>query len=111
MTFELLGKIVEENNIPKNVKLMSDSGWECWETKMDGIFYNKEKNTLMFTQEGDKFDGYLEKDGWVCVYGKLKDYKDKNGYAYYECDNTDCISNVDGVCHKFERNNCEYNLR
>ena len=37
MTFELLCKIIEENNIPKNVKLLSDSGWECSATDMERI--------------------------------------------------------------------------
>ena len=29
MTFDILQKIIKENNIPSNVHLTSDSGWEC----------------------------------------------------------------------------------
>lgn len=41
MTFEKLKNLIVENNIPENVHLLSDSGWECSETEMDGIFYNR----------------------------------------------------------------------
>ena len=37
MTMELLTKIVEDNNIPSDVHFMSDSGWECDPTEMDGV--------------------------------------------------------------------------
>lgn len=107
MTFELLTKIIEENNIPKDVKLMSDSGWECNETEMDGIFYNSEENTLIFTQKGDQYDKWYEPEGWKCVYGFLKDFKDENGYDYLECFNESCLSNVDGVCYRKDRDGCE----
>ena len=110
MTYKLLTKIIEENNIPQDFKLMSDSGWECGETEMDGIFYNKEKNVLIFTQEGNKYDGWHLKDGWVCVYGKLKDFKDEHGFDFYECYNDSCISNVDNVCYRKDRrvSTCKY---
>lgn len=107
MTYELLTKIIEENNIPKDVKLMSDSGWECDETEMDGIFYNKEQNILIFTQHGDHYDGWYLKDGWVCIYGKLKDFKDKNGFDFHECYHESCITNVNNVCYRKDINNCE----
>lgn len=54
MTFELLNRIIEENHIPHNVRLTSDSGWECCATEMDGVFYNASENTLVFTQGGQK---------------------------------------------------------
>ena len=53
MTFEKLAEIMERNQIPKDVKLMSDSGWECCETDMDGLYYSKSENVLIFTQHGD----------------------------------------------------------
>ena len=108
MTYELLTKIIEENHIPKDVKLMSDSGWECSETEMDGIFYNKEENTLIFTQKGDKYDGWHLKYGWVCIYGKLKNFRDENGYDYYKCFHEPCESNIDCVCYRKDRTNCPY---
>ena len=114
MTFELLSKIIEKNNIPKDVKLMSDSGCECNETEMNGIFYNKDKNVLIFTQNGDQYDSEFEKDGFVCIHGELKDFRDKHGYDYYECDCVLCCNNLDGVCYrgyltKELKNACQYN--
>lgn len=96
MTYALLTEIIEENHIPKNVKLMSDSGWECDETEMDGIFYNKENNTLIFTQNGSLYDRWCEREGWVCIYGKLKEFKDKHGFDFHKC-YQECMSNVDCV--------------
>lgn len=65
MTFDILQKIIKDNNIPSDVHLMSDSGWECSATEMDGVYYNKAKNTLVFTQYSYECDGYYEKqDEW-----------------------------------------------
>lgn len=50
MTYGILKKIFEENHIPENAVLMSDSGWELCATNMDGIFYNKKENCVVFTQ-------------------------------------------------------------
>lgn len=35
MTMGLLCRINEENNRPRDVRFMSDSGWECDPTEMD----------------------------------------------------------------------------
>ena len=65
MTFELLSKIISGNDIPHDVVLQSDSGWECCETEMDGVWYNRSTNTIIFTQQGDRFDyRYIENDDW-----------------------------------------------
>lgn len=61
MTFEQLNKIIKENNIPENVHLLSDSGWECDATEMDGIYYNKNENVIVFTQEYDEYGKYETK--------------------------------------------------
>lgn len=50
MTFELLNKIIDKYNIPHNVHFMSDSEWECNATEMNGIWYNRKENILIFTQ-------------------------------------------------------------
>lgn len=57
MTFEQLTNIIKKHKIPKNVHLMSDSGWECDATEMDGVYYNKERNLIVFTQDNDGYDG------------------------------------------------------
>ena len=70
MTFELLAKIMAQNSVPSDVKLMSDSGWECDATDMDGIFFNRKENILVFTQcnelsQNGKTD-YSSAD-WECL--------------------------------------------
>jgi len=66
MTFEKLQELIEKHNIPSNVKLLSDSGWECNETDMNGVFYNEKENHIIFTQEFEYSYQYLEN----------KDYKE-----------------------------------
>jgi hypothetical protein len=56
MTLGKLKEILEKNNIPDNAILMSDSGWECDATDMNGIYYNKEKNIVVFTQGYDEYN-------------------------------------------------------
>jgi hypothetical protein len=66
LTFEELTYLINKYKIPHNVRLQSDSGWECNETDMCGIYYNKEKNIIIFTQTFDKFEReYTEENGWT----------------------------------------------
>lgn len=51
MTIEKLEEIMAKHNIPKNVKIVSDSGLELYPTDMDGVWYNKNINLIIFTQE------------------------------------------------------------
>lgn len=53
MTFVTLKKIIADNDIPDEVHLMSDSGWECDATEMNGVYYDKFKKLIVFTQEGE----------------------------------------------------------
>ncbi len=60
MTVKELKQILTANNIPEDARLMSDSGWECGATDMDGVYYNPKENIVVFTQEyeynyGDDF--------------------------------------------------------
>lgn len=50
MTVDIFKRILKENNIPDDVRLMSDSGWECDATEMDGVYYHRKTNTIVFTQ-------------------------------------------------------------
>ena len=68
MTMELLEQILKDNNIPKDVHLMSDSGWEGGPTEMDGIFYNRQSNTIVFTQGGLSDRVYEESEEWEILY-------------------------------------------
>lgn len=72
MTFEELENIITRNNIPKNVMLLSDSGWECWATDMDGVYYDETKNELIFTQDICKYHEYFNKI--KCVGGKFDSF-------------------------------------
>lgn len=60
-----LFNIFKRNNIPNNATLMSDSGWECSETHMNGVYYNKQKNIVVFTQGFSKYDSYYNSPNWV----------------------------------------------
>lgn len=67
MTFEYLSEIIQQYNIPYNVRLMSDSGWECDATDMNGILYNEKENIIVFTQTSDDRSGgadYRKSNGW-----------------------------------------------
>ncbi len=71
MTFDILQKIIKENNIPSNVHLTSDSGWECDATEMNGVYYNEAKNEIVFTQEGSVYDySYRDSYSWKNIYNK-----------------------------------------
>ena len=67
MTFELLKKIIEKNNVPESVHLMSDSGWECDPTEMDGVYYNASDNIIVFGQYVGHHDRDRENEGYVCI--------------------------------------------
>ena len=73
MTVCELFNIFKQNNIPNDAILMSDSGWECCATDMDGVYYNKLKNVVVFTQEISKYDRYYGSNDWiVCKNGGAK---------------------------------------
>lgn len=68
MTMELLCKIIEENNIPRDVHFVSDSGWECEPTEMDGVFYHWKNNTIVFTQGVCSEREYEQAEEWEILY-------------------------------------------
>lgn len=70
MTFDILQKIIDKNNIPPNVRLTSDSGWECFATEMDGLYYNENENKIVFTQSISEFDRYYNSNEWKKIYDK-----------------------------------------
>lgn len=72
MRIDLLLNLMEKHNIPKNVTIQSDSGWECCETDMDGIYYNRRSNTLIFTQSGTVYDKWFHSPDWELIYGNNK---------------------------------------
>lgn len=65
MTFSELSKLIKKYKIPKDVKLESDSGWECDATDMDGVYYCKKTNTIVFTQYFSEYENYYIKPEWI----------------------------------------------
>lgn len=59
MTFKELKELIEKHNIPSDVKLLSESGWEYSETEMDVVYYNKKENRIIFRQEYDSYKKFL----------------------------------------------------
>ena len=53
MTIEKLIKITKD--LPRDAKVMSDSGWECDATDCDGVYYSKELNIIVLTQGDDPY--------------------------------------------------------
>ena len=68
MTFGLLKQILEKNHISENATLMSDSGWECDSTNMNGVFYNQETNCVVFTQGGADYKNEYAEKPWQALY-------------------------------------------
>ncbi len=68
MKLKELYEIIKKNSIPEDAILLSDSGWECGTTDMDGIYYNKKENIIVFTQEFDEFDkDYYNNPEWIML--------------------------------------------
>lgn len=59
MTLSELNEICKRNNIKEDVKLLSDSGWECCETDMDGVWYSEIEHVIVFTQGGEYEKRYI----------------------------------------------------
>lgn len=86
MTFEKLQQIIEENNIPHDVQLQSDSGWECCETEMDGVYYDVGENRLIFTQEGNVHDEWFGQNGVYILNGLNKKCQGCKYLSRYCCE-------------------------
>ena len=69
MTFNELAKVIDIHGIPKDVTLESDSGWECSATPMDGAYYNKRENIIVFKQILSTSDSYYKDPAWTPIYG------------------------------------------
>lgn len=69
MTFKELQNIIKDNNIPEDVHLLSNSGWECDATEMDGVYYNETLNEIVFTQGSFGNYQYDDDDAWKKIKG------------------------------------------
>lgn len=64
--FDLL-ETLNRNNIPQDAKIMSDSGWECSVTDVNGLYYNAKQNTVVLVQFVAENSKYLKKKDWVAL--------------------------------------------
>ena len=64
MKLNTLLKLIDKHNIPDDVLLRSDSGWECDATDMDGVYYNRKLNVIVFTQYISENDSYFNELDW-----------------------------------------------
>ena len=69
MTLGKLIKIMKDNNIPDEAVLLSDSGWECGATDMDGIWYSESTNVVIFKQGFE--DNFVVIEAYE--YGEIRD--------------------------------------
>ena len=64
MKLNKLLELINKHNIPDDVLLRSDSGWECDATDMDGVYYNRKLNVIVFTQCISENDSYFNELDW-----------------------------------------------
>ena len=64
MKLNKLLELINKHNINDNVLLRSDSGWECDATDMDGVYYNRKLNVIVFTQYISENDSYFNELDW-----------------------------------------------
>ena len=64
MKLNNLLKLIDKHNIPDDVLLRSDSGWECGSTDIDGVYYNRKLNVMVFTQYISENDSYFNELDW-----------------------------------------------
>ena len=64
MKLNTLLKLINKHNIPDDVLLRSDSGCECDATDMDGVYYNRKLNVIVFTQYISENDSYFNELDW-----------------------------------------------
>lgn len=67
MRLNTLLELLEKCDVPEDVKLLSDSGWECGATEMDGVYYNSVRNMLVFTQDTSTSGKYFGVKNWVLL--------------------------------------------
>lgn len=89
MTYGELKYILDKNHIQDNTRFLSNSGWECDETEMNGIYYNPDKEEVWFT-EGRWFSEIKEykNNGFFVLYPfydeNTREYKNFKGEVLFE---------------------------
>lgn len=72
MTFGLLKKIITDNHIPKDAKLLADTENDSWTEDMDGIQYSAERKEICFTPGNHLFipahDSAAKHSKWIVLW-------------------------------------------
>lgn len=68
MTFKLLKEIIEKNNIPEDVRLISYNDWDDRYCCMDSVYYNSDHNELILTDEDQAEDMEYYCRDYLCLY-------------------------------------------
>ena len=69
MTFELLARIVSNNHIPTDAKLMIDSNWEYDAAEIVAVYYNSETNIVLLVHRfNEKYIEYDTDNNWRSLY-------------------------------------------
>lgn len=71
---------------------------------MNGVYYNRERNEMIFTQAGDACDNQFHSKGLEMLYGVNKPCQSCVHLVAYECKlfGPVCIKNSNS-CEKYER--------
>lgn len=84
MTLKKLNELCKKHNINEDVKLMSDSGWECCETEMDGVYYSKKGNLIIFTQGSEYERDYCYPHTYEHQILGINDFEPLYNYKIYK---------------------------
>lgn len=89
MTYGELKYILDKYNIPDDVHFLSNSGWECSETEMDGVYYKPNKNEVWFGQAWclNEVEKEYKNNGFQVLYPfydkETDEYKDFEGNVLF----------------------------
>lgn len=89
MTYGELKYILDKYSISDDAHFLSNSGWECCETEMNGVYYNSNKNEIWFGQGEylNEVEKEYKNEGFQILYpfyDKEDDvYKDFEGYTLF----------------------------
>lgn len=64
MTLSELNEICRNNNIQDDVILLSDSGWECSESDICGVYYSEIDHAIVLTQDDDEVEHRIGHATW-----------------------------------------------
>ena len=64
MNIENFKKLIEKYNIPEDIILQSDTGWECGYSDLSSIAYNKKEKRIVFLSDDTLIIPYYHTKDW-----------------------------------------------